>query len=151
MTLTVPPLRERPAEIQELAALFIARACADGGRADVPSLSPEAHEILLRHTWPGNVRELRNAMDRAVVLCSGPTLLPEHLPPKLIAAPPHAAAKTATLREHVDAAEQQRILAALERRDGNQTRAAAELGISRRTLDARLSEWGLTHSRRRPG
>jgi DNA-binding NtrC family response regulator len=147
MALTVPPLRARPGDIEDLAALFAARAAQEAGRPDVPRISPEARDLLLRHDWPGNVRELRNAVEHAVVLCSGPQLLPEHLPQRLVAAP---APSRGTLRERVDAAEQEQVLLALERCGGNQTLAAAELGISRRTLVTRLSEWGLTQRRRRP-
>jgi DNA-binding NtrC family response regulator len=149
IALTVPPLRARRGEIEELAALFLARACLDGGRTDPPALSVEARDALLRHPWPGNVRELRNAMERAVVLCAGPTVLAEHLPPRMLEAAPAKA--SATLRDHVDAAEQSRVMEVLERCGGNQTLAAAELGVSRRTLVARLSEWGLTRPRRPSG
>jgi DNA-binding NtrC family response regulator len=149
IALTVPPLRERRGEIEELAQLFIARACTDAGRADVPVLSAAARDMLLRYAWPGNVRELRNAIDRAVVLCAGGSLEPEHLPPRVTdsrgGAPKGGAS---TLRDHVDAAERQRVAEVLERCGGNQTLAATELGISRRTLVARLSEWGLTRPRR---
>jgi transcriptional regulator with PAS, ATPase and Fis domain len=148
MALTVPPLRARPGDIEDLAAQFAARAALEAGRPDVPRISPEARDLLLRHPWPGNVRELRNAIEHAVVLCSGPVLMPEHLPPRLLSASPPPS--RGTLREHVDAAEQERVLLVLERCQGNQTLAAAELGISRRTLVTRLTEWGLTNRRRRP-
>jgi DNA-binding NtrC family response regulator len=156
IALTVPPLRDRRGEIEELANLFLSRGCVESGRGDVPALSPAARDALLAHNWPGNVRELRNAIDRALVLCTGPAILLEHLPPR-VAAGPGASAKVATtppapgdgsLRDHVDAAERQRVAEVLERCGGNQTLAAVELGISRRTLVARLSEWGLTRPRR---
>jgi DNA-binding NtrC family response regulator len=147
IALTVPPLRARRGEIEELTLLFIARACADSGRSDVPTLSPAARDLLFCHSWPGNVRELRNAIERAVVLCAGPLLLPEHLPPRIATPAPQQSASD-SLRDHVDAAERQRVTEVLERCGGNQTLAASELGISRRTLVARLSEWGLTRPRR---
>jgi DNA-binding NtrC family response regulator len=154
IALTVPPLRERRGEIEELANLFLSRGCAESGRDNVPTLSPAARDALLAHNWPGNVRELRNAIDRALVLCVGSAILLEHLPPRVVAGPA-ASAKVATpapadgsLRDHVDAAERQRVAEVLERCGGNQTLAAVELGISRRTLVARLSEWGLTRPRR---
>jgi transcriptional regulator with PAS, ATPase and Fis domain len=152
IALTIPPLRARRGEIEELARTFIARASAEMGRTDVPSLSNEARDLLLRHAWPGNVRELRNAMERAVVLCSGTTLLPEHLPPRLteptVAPPAGSTGAIGSLRDHVSSAERQRVLDVLQRCGGNQTLAASELGVSRRTLVSRLSEWGMTRPRR---
>jgi transcriptional regulator with PAS, ATPase and Fis domain len=149
--LTIPPLRERTGEIEELASLFIAKACADVGRTDAPSVSPEVRRILLGHAWPGNVRELSNVIERAVALCAGPTLLPEHLPRSMLdaPAPPPVTDGAGSLRDRLAAVEKQRIIDVLEQYGQNQTRAAEALGISRRTLVARLQEWGLTHPRRR--
>lgn len=87
ITLTLPPLRDRPAEVAPLAERFIATACDELDRAPRPALSPEALERLERYAFPGNVRELRNIIDRAVVLCDGEVILPEHLPAKLFAEP----------------------------------------------------------------
>jgi DNA-binding NtrC family response regulator len=193
IALTIPPLRERTGEIEELASLFVAKACVESGRADAPIISPEVRRVLLGYPWPGNVRELRNVIERAVVLCAGPTLLPEHLPPKMLEAPaprsgstmhppalrpaepgsapnagstmglrpaepgsapnpapePPASEGSRSLRDRLTEVERQRIVDVLSQHGGNQTRAAVALGISRRTLVARLQEWGLTRSRRR--
>jgi DNA-binding NtrC family response regulator len=154
ITLTIPPLRERTGEIEEITSLFVAKACAETGRTDAPIVSPEVRRILLAYPWPGNVRELRNAIERAVVLCAGTTLLPEHLPPKMLEAPaprhgPEPSAGDGSLRDQLMEVERQRIVDVLAQHGGNQTRAAAALGISRRTLVARLQEWGLTRRRRR--
>jgi DNA-binding NtrC family response regulator len=126
------------------------------------------------YPWPGNVRELRNVIDRAVVLAPGDVILPEHLPPKVLAgaAPPAPAQATPTptpnggvlrtparpalpsdtadrLRREVAEEEKQRILAALAQCDGNQTRAAEILGVSRRTLINRIIEFDLPRPRKR--
>jgi len=158
IALTIPPLRERRDEIAELAALFAEAACDQLGRSDQPVLGEDVLDLLSRHAWPGNVRELRNVIERAVVLCSGSRLLPQHLPPRLVERVTAAArdpapagrAEAPALRSSVADFEKQRIVDALEQCGGNQTRAAERLGISRRTLVARLSEWGLTRSRGKP-
>ena len=170
ITLTIPPLRERAEEIAALARTFIARACAQLDRARAPELSAEALARLERYGWPGNIRELRNTIERAVVLCAGETLLPEHLPSRLqgeaVEAPISSAAVTpipaeasagapASLpppRAPIAAAkadERERIIAALEACAGNQTQAAARLGISRQTLITKIEAYGLPRPRRR--
>jgi DNA-binding NtrC family response regulator len=168
IALLIPPLRDRPREIEPLARAFLAAACRDVERAELPALSAGALEILRRHRWPGNVRELRNAIGRAVVLCLGGTVLPEHLPPSLlkaveaqpaagvtaaiaIAPPADPGAGPATLRSEVDALEKTKILDMLARCGGNQTQAARMLGISRGTLIARLNAFAITRPRKRDG
>ncbi|HVU49461.1 MAG TPA: sigma 54-interacting transcriptional regulator [Polyangia bacterium] len=78
MTLHIPPLRARRGEIAPLAALFLRQFSAPFGR-EAPDLSDEARLMLESYVWPGNVRELRNMMERAVLLCTGEEILPEHL------------------------------------------------------------------------
>src|SRR5262245_31055629 len=85
VALVIPPLRERPLEIEVLAAAFLASACRDLERRSPLALSPAALDLLRRHAWPGNVRELRNAVERAAVMCTDAVILPEHLPPSLLA------------------------------------------------------------------
>ncbi|HEY4122318.1 MAG TPA: sigma-54 dependent transcriptional regulator [Byssovorax sp.] len=160
ISVTVPPLRERRAEIVALARSFVVGAARRFGRRTPPTLSDDAARVLERYAWPGNVRELRNVLDRAVVL-SDDVILVEHLPPKVVAerAPqdggraasgePAAPAELVRLRGELVALERQRIVAALERCAGNQTQAAEILGISRRTLVARLGEYDLPRPRKR--
>jgi transcriptional regulator with PAS, ATPase and Fis domain len=150
IALTIPPLRERAEEVGDLARLFAARA-AEGLHRAAPLVSDEVLRILIAHDWPGNVRELRNLMERAVVLCTGNQITEEHLPPELLAAPAAGATVNANepLRDQIDALEKERILAALTACGGNQSRAADQLGMSRRTLVTRLGAWGLTRPRKR--
>ncbi len=75
----LPPLRERKEDILNLVDLFIARFCEEYGRPKTP-ISPEAFKQLMAYDWPGNVRELENTIKRALVMCAGPVLLPEHFP-----------------------------------------------------------------------
>jgi DNA-binding NtrC family response regulator len=80
ITVEIPPLRERVNEIEVLCTTFIADATRRNKRSVVPSVSKEAMALLMRYAWPGNIRELRNIMERAVLLCAGSRILPEHLP-----------------------------------------------------------------------
>ncbi|HEY8428067.1 MAG TPA: sigma 54-interacting transcriptional regulator, partial [Sandaracinaceae bacterium] len=123
----IPPLRERPADIAPLALRF-----ARGAGSSAITIDDEVLPLLARYPWPGNVRELRNAMERAAVLSGGGHILPIHLPEEIRehgAAPPPAGG----LRAELDGVERRRILEALERTGGNQTQAAALLGMPRRT------------------
>ena len=151
MTLVVPPLRERPGEVRGLCELFITRASEALGRRP-PRLSPGALHRLERHPWPGNVRELRNVIERALVLCAGSELTEEHLPPapRGTPAPPAApGVEPAPLRGEIESLERQRILDMLARCGGNQTEAARQLGISRRTMVSRLGDYGVPRPRKR--
>jgi DNA-binding NtrC family response regulator len=163
MKVLLPPLRERPRDIEPLAMLFARRACAELGKRE-PILSAEARAWLLRCPWPGNVRELRNVMERAVLLCAGGVLTLEHLQERAFggtagpvpAAPPSvdaplSAGAGAGLRGEVEVFARQRILEALERCGGNQTQAAKLLGISRRTLIDRLDAYDLPRPRKGRG
>ncbi|WP_437521408.1 sigma 54-interacting transcriptional regulator [Sorangium sp. So ce726] len=173
VTLTIPPLRQRAADIAPLAELFAARACKAFERSQIPALSGEAIALLERYAWPGNIRELRNVMERAVMLCAGDRLLPEHLPPKMTApAAPAAPAPGAAMQDREakrhpeepmvprgkersapqalasDPDERQRIVEALEKCVGNQTYAAKMLGISRRTLVSKIEKYNLPRPRK---
>ena len=161
VALIIPPLRERPQEIEALATSFLSAACRDLERDSPPAISSAALDVLRRHAWPGNVRELRNAVERAAVMCTDSTILPEHLPPSLLAAlraekaqasssaPPASAGpnQPQNLQAEMKSLERTRILEALERCGGNQSEAARQLGIPRRTLVSRLTELGLTRRR----
>ena len=164
VTLTIPSLRERTEEIVPLARQFLIDACQQMEQSPSPNLSFSALVALERYTWPGNVRELRAAMERAAVLSCDEGVLAEHLQtwisdtvtsePVYKAAPsseraPLSADSLEQLDAARDALERRRIVDALDRCGGNQTRAAAELGISRRILVARLGEYGLLRPRKR--
>lgn len=131
--LQLPPLRERPADIPLLAEHFLHRAAAALGRP-VPKVSPETLLALKGYTWPGNARELENVMERAVILASQ-EITPADLP--FTDATPR---RPLTLAE----IEQQAILSALRENGNNRTHAAAQLGISLRTLQYRLKEYGFS-------
>ena len=144
-TITIPPLRERPNEIALLAELFLRQLGAERGRR--AALTADARVLLERHAWPGNVRELRNVVEHALVVVDGDRVGPEHLPEALRtrAAPAGAAA----IRVRVEAVEQRTIEEALAAENGNQTRAARRLGISRRTLVYKIEKYQLRPRDRR--
>ncbi len=160
IALTIPPLRRRVAEIAPLAAAFAEEACRQLDRRP-PALSREALDLLLRYAWPGNIRELRNAVERAVVLCPGDVLLPEHFPAKIAGgaappAPPHPPPEVVEkgdaierLTRELGEVERRRVVQALDACQGNQTKAAELLGISRTTLVARIVQYGLPRPRKK--
>jgi two-component system NtrC family response regulator len=135
--LVVPALRERGGDVLLLARHFIERQSRARG-LPAPSLSPAAEEALLRHRWPGNVRELENEMLRLVVRFPDATVGPGELSPEL--AP--AERPSGTLRIALRRVESEMLREALARHDGRPTRAAAELGITRQALWAKLRRLG---------
>jgi transcriptional regulator with PAS, ATPase and Fis domain len=152
VTLAIPPLRERRARIAPMARELLAAAAARDGRP-IPSISAAALARLGGHGWPGNVRELRNVLDRALIL-TGDAIGAEHV---VFDAPPAKAGGAMPRRDEppagiaLDAAEadeRRRIIDALERCNGNQTRAAKLLGISRSTLAIKLSIYRLPRPRK---
>jgi transcriptional regulator with GAF, ATPase, and Fis domain len=166
---TLPPLRQRTKDVVPLARHFLGEACKGQGRGPLV-LTPGAQDALEAYDWPGNVRELRSVLDRVAVMCSGPELgasdLALPLPRKTaelavstIPAALHTYAQTpspaecpkeptASLRTQVEVFEKQRVIAALEKTAGNQTRAAQELGVSRGTLIAKIKMYGIERRRR---
>jgi hypothetical protein len=147
VAITIPPLRERVAAIEPLARHFLEDAAASLGRGPAPRLSTDALDALRAHDWPGNIRELRNVVERALVLCAGSTIRRDDLQLAVRPAPEVSASAGAA----GDGDERQQIVEALERCVGNQTYAAEMLGISRRTLVARISKYGIPRPRTRPG
>ncbi|WP_419897038.1 sigma-54-dependent transcriptional regulator [Roseomonas sp. USHLN139] len=136
--LTVPPLRERPEDLGELASHFLAHFARSFDRAE-PQLNAESFDALLAHPWPGNVRELRNRIERAMVLAEGPRLEPADLFPER-RAEDSAPLSLAAAR---DAAERAHIRRALARSGNRLGDAAQLLAISRTTLWERMKRLGL--------
>jgi two-component system, NtrC family, response regulator AtoC len=156
ITLEIPPLRKRLSEIEPLARRFASLA-AQRFQKPAPEIDRAVFDRLRGYQWPGNVRQLRNVMERAVVLADGGRITVDLIPADTYVGPvpqPVASEPTAPLAHGADGGaddERQRILAALERCAGNQTRAAELLGISRRTLVSRLAEYNLPRPRKRDG
>lgn len=148
-TLHVPSLRSRVGEVARFAEQFAREASASLGRKPA-RFSKEALAHLERYAWPGNVRELRNAVEAAVLLCEASAILPEHLPPRVTSAERarDPRSRSRSLHQEVEELERTRILEALERAGGNQSRAARDLGISRRLLLERLDAYGTPRPRK---
>jgi len=139
----IPPLRAHKEDIPGLATMFLARFCKESARP-LTGISPEAMDILLAHHWPGNVRELQNVIERACALAAGPRLeaADTHLDtarPRAAAAGDHFLPEGVTL----DQWEDEMIREALKRSNGNKSRAARLLGLSRNALRYRLSKIGI--------
>jgi two-component system response regulator AtoC len=147
--LRLPPLRERGEDVLTLAQHFLRRFSAKYGK-QAERLDPRARDRLLSYPWPGNVRELSHVVERAVLWSKGPMLDVEHLalevPPDQAQPGPDTAAGLPTNRPagmELEQWERSLIEQALRESDGNQTRAAQRLGISRDTLRYRLKKYGI--------
>ncbi|HEX9263493.1 MAG TPA: sigma-54 dependent transcriptional regulator [Candidatus Binatia bacterium] len=146
----VPPLRERTADIPELARHFLALGCRSG-KYTARSISDSALAALCQHRWPGNVRELQNAIERAMMICHEEEIQTSHLPPAVLhgtrSEPQQAqtAAKVTgqNLVEAVEEFERSMILDALAKCDWNKTQAARHLGVTRRILSYKMNNLGL--------
>ena len=164
-----PALKDHPEDIAPLVARFLKEfSSANGGAVD--GIAPDALRKLEAYDWPGNVRQLRNAVEKMVVLASGATLTADDIPEEITEGcrfqvssskfqVPSQQPATCNLQPEtcnlqpatcnlkpktLDDTEKSQILAALERCRGNKSKAAIELGISRRTILRKLNAWGIT-------
>lgn len=145
VNIVLPPLRERAGDIPILARHFLKILSAENGK-EMPDLSPEALSILSAYKWPGNVRELRNAIQKMVVFARGSRLLPKDVPAEVrdaVGVPVDSVEKAGSAARlfsgSMEDAEKAMIQAALKACDGNVSKAAKRLGISRRTLHRKLN------------
>jgi DNA-binding NtrC family response regulator len=136
----LPPLRDRVEDIPLLVREFLAEFNGKNVK-QVEEVAPAAMELLMRYPWPGNVRELRNAIEHAVILMTGGTILPEHLPLNL-REPRRLQGRGGLYLMSLDEMERRLIQEALARFP-TKTRAAEVLGISLRTLYNKLHRYGL--------
>ena len=147
--LRVPPLRERPGDVLELAAHFLARLSAEHGRAH-PGLTAQASAALEAYAWPGNVRELRNELERACLLApDGQALDRCHLSERLGGGGLQPSIQ-GTLKDVMERLEALVVEQALARHGGNRTRCARALGISRQALVAKIARLGLADAEGAP-
>ncbi len=140
----LPPLRSRTDDIEPLAHHFTHIFNQRLGRS-ITATTPQVIDIFARYPWPGNVRELANVIERAMVVCKGSVILPEHLPPHLFEVRPLAMADVPEMPDlTLQAAEREQILRALQASGGKRVEAARRLGLSRRTLYRKLSRYGIS-------
>ncbi|HEY8240150.1 MAG TPA: sigma-54 dependent transcriptional regulator, partial [Kiritimatiellia bacterium] len=141
VVLTLPPLRDRTGDIPLLVQHFM-RHFAKENNKEIEGLTPEAVDQLASYAWPGNVRELRNTLERMIVMARGNRLTVRDLPAGIRE---QATGSTASAGGglSLEQTEKQLIQRALKVHGGNRTKAASDLGISRRTLHRKLNEYGL--------
>lgn len=144
ITVEVPPLRARGADVELLAQHFVSMLNERFG--STKRISEEALQLLRRHSWPGNVRELLHVVEAAMVLCEAPCILPEHLPANVRSSP--LASVSGSVSNGIslptlEQAEREHIRKALEASSGHRGNAAKILGISERNLYRKLHEHGL--------
>jgi two-component system response regulator AtoC len=148
--IVMPPLRQRTEDIPLLAHHLMAKAAERHGRR-VNRLSPEAEAILVKQPWPGNVRQLENVIEQAVIMAEGQIIGPDDLPQGLersqsdltVIVPRDKTDFKETVRQVTALAERQIIARVLQKENGNRTRTAEVLGISRRSLLTKIGQYGL--------
>ncbi|MCL4491629.1 MAG: sigma-54 dependent transcriptional regulator [Nitrospirae bacterium] len=143
INITIPPLRERREDIQDLAHFFLGKYRQKLSKP-IDGFEPGAMGILNKYHWPGNVRELENVVERAVIICDTGKIKAEDLSISAPAASPlhEGGAASASL----EGIEKEHILKILNEANGNQSLASQMLGIDRKTLYLKLKKYGLTHS-----
>ncbi len=142
VSLTLPPLRQRKADIPILCRHFLAEFAKENNRP-VPDISKEALEVLSSYHWPGNVRELRNVLENAFVFLSGDKIEPANLPKDISRVETPGDEVKFRLGLPLEEVETEYLKKTLWSVDGNRTKAAEILHISRRTLQRRIKELGL--------
>jgi transcriptional regulator with PAS, ATPase and Fis domain len=142
ITVDLPPLRERGEDILLLIDHFLG-VYADENQFDRPRLSTEAFSILKNYSWPGNIRELRNFCENLVVLKRGDEITPYDLDPRftMVVDGQEITEQPTVHTLSVEENEKRLLRNALVRANGNRTKAAELMGISRRTLHRKLSRW----------
>jgi two-component system response regulator AtoC len=139
----IPPLRERPEDIEALAQRFCTEAARNNGRGEM-EISAQAITALRSLPWPGNIRELQNCVERMVILSDGNRLTVADVERQVAPLPGARSSRpSGALKTSIDDYEKEMIRKVLAEVDGNKTKAAARLKISRRTLYNKLAEYDL--------
>jgi two-component system response regulator AtoC len=146
LTISLPPLRQRPEDIPHLCRYFLERFNAKMGK-HIEGIAPAALGALIEHSWPGNVRELENIVERAVLLAEGDQLGTEHLPPSIHAHNQDTPSETVidgfSLKVAQRAIEKKLIRQALEKTRGNRSQAARLLEISHPSLLSKIKAYSI--------
>ncbi|MCG8341632.1 MAG: sigma 54-interacting transcriptional regulator [Chlorobiales bacterium] len=147
--ITVPPLRERKADILLLADYFVEKYNALNFKG-VRRISTRAIDMFMRYHWPGNVRELENCIERAVILSEDNVIHGYHLPPTLQTAESSGTPAGGSLQQRLDTIEHEMIIEALKRTKGNMAKAATQLGLTERVMGLRVKKFGIEYKKYRP-
>ena len=144
INIELPPLRERIADIPNLAGHFLKTTVEETGKA-VHDFTPETLALLQQYRWPGNVRELQNVIERAVLLGKTDRVRPEDLPSDLLSGGPitSTVVRDGTLKDALEGPERQIIFEVLESNNWNRNQTAEQLGINRTTLYKKMKRLGL--------
>ncbi|NIQ39088.1 MAG: response regulator [Proteobacteria bacterium] len=143
MVLDIPPLRERREDILLLANLFIEEGNRELGK-NIRGISDDAKDLLLNYSWPGNVRELKNVLERAMILSNTESITKETLPIELREQQSAVHATSFNMGEStLEAMESRHISHVLSMVNGNKSKAARSLGISRSTLREKLKKYAI--------
>ena len=134
----IPPLRQRKEDIEPLTEYFLKKLSTRGGNA-AKTITAQVKQIFSQYKWPGNIRELQNAIERALIVSRTDEIQPQDLPVQLMQSDSPSPSST-TLAEM----EKLVILEILSKYQGDRRKAADQLGISLRTLQSRLKDYGLT-------
>jgi len=144
--IVIPPLRDRTGDINYLANHFLQKFC-EQYQKPLCHITDEALELLNSYHWPGNVRELRNIIEQVVILHDGYAVEPKHLPNVFMTDYSPAAGNWKEKKtKHISHYERQEICKALNRFDGNRTKAAAFLSMSVRNLQLKIKDLGIQPS-----
>jgi DNA-binding NtrC family response regulator len=158
MVIDIPPLRNRESDILPLAKLFLEANNKEFNK-NIQKIASDAEKLLVQYSWPGNVRELKNVMERAAILCSSNIITPDQLPLELkpgkgksiafstpVTSPQQiiTAVDTDISSQSLEDMEKKHILDVLNRHDGNKSKAARILNISRSTLREKLKAYGIS-------
>lgn len=138
----LPPLRERRTDILLLAEYFLEKYAQENNK-QIKRISTPAIDLLVQYHWPGNVRELQNCMERAVLICDGPSIKSIHLPPSLQSSDSIHSYKPLSLATAVEQFERELIIDALKQNNGNQTKAAKSLETSLRIINYKIHSYGI--------
>ncbi|MGB8333577.1 MAG: sigma-54 dependent transcriptional regulator, partial [Desulfobacterales bacterium] len=144
VNLTVPSLRDRREDIPLLVDFFLKRYAKKNHR-NLKGFTPKAMDLLMRYDWPGNIRELENVVERSVIMMRGDFITPDEFPGVMKSLDPEYEQISAEILSGKSLKEMEKtmIMRTLQETDGNRTHAAEILGISRRTLQLKLKEYGV--------
>lgn len=138
----LPPLREREDDILLLADYFLDKSSSKLGKNHL-GLAPDVRDFLMAYSWPGNIRELEHLMERVALLADGPVITSDLIPPEISGSSHEMEPLQDVLKTHMEEMEKQIVTRCLEECDGNVTKTAQKLGLSRKGLQLKMIKHNL--------